>query len=80
MTEAMTSVDNIIKYYGDEESGTLGAHFSFNFNLLGTFSSARDLVDSIDYWVSYLPLSYTSNWLVCLQNLSSLSLSCYLKT
>lgn len=62
MTEATSGA---VKYYGDEESGVLGAHFSFNFNLLGTFDSARNLIDSIDSWVSYLPLSYTSNWLVC---------------
>lgn len=67
MTEAATTVENVMKYYGDESTGTLGAHFSFNFNLLGTFTSARDLIDSIDYWISYLPLNYTSNWLVCYQ-------------
>lgn len=72
MTEAASSISNVVKYYGDEETGTLGAHFSFNFNLLGTFTSARDLVNSIDYWVSYLPLNYTSNWLVCFSRVNSL--------
>lgn len=64
MTEASSDMTNIVKYYGDESTGALGAHFSFNFNLLGTYSSARDLVNTINYWISYLPLDYTSNWLV----------------
>lgn len=68
MTEAASSIENVVKYYGDEDTGVQGAHFSFNFNLLGTFNSARDLINSIDYWVSYLPLNYTSNWLVFKQN------------
>lgn len=64
MTEAGSSIEKVVKYYGNEDTGVLGAHFSFNFHLLGTFTSARDLINSIDYWVSYLPISYTSNWLV----------------
>lgn len=64
MTEAITDVANIVKYYGDEANGIEGAHFSFNFNLLGTFSSAKDLINSVDHWVTNLPVIYTSNWLV----------------
>lgn len=64
MTEAASSIEKVIKYYGDEDKGIERAHFSFNFNLLGTFTSAKDLINRIDYWVTYLPLSYTSNWLV----------------
>lgn len=64
MTESGTYIDKVMLYYGDEETGELGAHFSFNFNLLGSFTNAQDLVDAVDYWNFYMPIAYTANWLV----------------
>lgn len=64
MTECATSISNVMLYYGDEETGELGAHFSFNFNLLGTFTSAGAIVESVLYWLDNMPMSYTANWLV----------------
>lgn len=64
MTEAASDITNVVKYYGDIDNGIEGAHFSFNFNLLGTFSSAKDLINNIENWVTHLPVTYTSNWLV----------------
>lgn len=64
MTESITSISNIIRYYGNEETGELGAHFSFNFNLQGTFTSANGIVDTIVYWLDNVPAIYTANWLV----------------
>lgn len=64
MTEAATDISYVMRYYGDEDTGELGAHFSFNFNLLGTFTSARDVVNSVNYWMAYMPVAYTANWLV----------------
>lgn len=64
MTESATSISNVMLYYGDEETGELGAHFSFNFNLLGTFTSANGVADSILYWMDNMSANYTANWLV----------------
>lgn len=64
MTESATDIEKLMMYYGNEETGELGAHFSFNFNLLGTYTNARDIVSTINYWNAYMPVSYTANWLV----------------
>lgn len=64
MTESATSLDKVMLYYGDTDTGKIGAHFSFNFQLLGTFSSASAVVNSINYWYDYMPSIYTANWLV----------------
>lgn len=64
MTESGTYIDKVMLYYGNEETGEVGAHFSFNFFLLGSFTNAQDLVDAINYWNSYMPIAYTANWLV----------------
>lgn len=66
MTESATSLDNVMLYYGDTDTGELGAHFSFNFQLLGSFSSASAVVNNINYWFEYMPTVYTANWLVSL--------------
>lgn len=71
MTESATTMTNVMLYYGNEETGEIGAHFSFNFNLLGTFSSAKSVVDSVLYWLDYMPTIYTANWLVILQSLGT---------
>lgn len=64
MTEAVTSIENIMLYYGNVETGELGAHFSFNFLLVNTFTSASSVVSNVQTWFNYMPTQYTANWLV----------------
>lgn len=64
MTESASSLSNVMRYYGDIETNDLGAHFSFNFQLLGSFSSASAVVNNIKQWYEYMPSNYTANWLV----------------
>lgn len=66
MTESATSLDKLMLYYGNTDTGELGAHFSFNFQLLGSFTSASGIVNNINDWFAYMPTSYTANWLVSL--------------
>lgn len=73
MTEAY--VDNIEKqilYYGNETAD--GAHFTFNFLLitaLNANSTAYDFVFTINKWLSYLPVEFTSNWVVSFYTFSN---------
>lgn len=64
MTESATSLENVMLYYGNIETGELGAHFSFNFQLVNPFSSATDVVNTVQSWFNYMPTQYTANWLV----------------
>lgn len=67
MTEVYADIAKTTLYYGTEDSSRLGAHFTFNFQLINKVdsdSNARDLVNAIDEWNDYLPLQYTSNWVV----------------
>lgn len=60
-------VDKTVLYYGVEDGSKLGAHFTFNYQLvekIGSSSTARDLVDAVNVWVDYLPVQYTPNWVV----------------
>lgn len=54
-------------YYGSKDGSKLGAHFSFNYQLiqnLNSSSSARNYVDAINTWMDYMPLQHTENWIV----------------
>lgn len=67
MTEVYADIGNTMKYYGTEDGSKLRAHFTFNFQLitkLNSNSTARDVVDVIQEWLSYMPLAYTANWVV----------------
>lgn len=64
MTESVTSLDKVMLYYGNIDTNAVGAHFSFNFQLLGTFASASSVVNNIKSWFEYMPSKYTANWLV----------------
>ncbi|XP_044744081.1 maltase 1-like [Chrysoperla carnea] len=65
MTEAYADIKQQVLYYGNDT--TPGAHFTFNFLLitdLNTNSTAHDFMFTINKWLSYLPLEYTSNWVL----------------
>lgn len=54
-------------YYGSNNGSILGAHFTFNLQLLGKVdgnSTAKDLIDAIIEWIDYMPLEHTANWIV----------------
>ncbi|XP_044727453.1 maltase 1-like [Chrysoperla carnea] len=65
MTEANGEIKQQMLYYGN---GTAeGAHFTFNFLLISDLnvnSTAHDFMFTINKWLSYLPLEYTSNWVL----------------
>ncbi|XP_072383357.1 maltase A2-like [Diabrotica undecimpunctata] len=66
MTEAAVDIKYVVPYYGTADGSKLGAHFSFNFVLLGleTTSTAGDVASLIHSWVDNLPKIYTSNWVL----------------
>lgn len=67
MTEAYTTIENTMLYYGNEETDKIGAHFSFNFFLITDIqpqSNAKEIVTQIKRWLTYMPLDYTANWVV----------------
>lgn len=70
-TEAYTSIEDTMRYYG--EDGKTRAHFPFNFVLiekLNENSNAYVLKNDIDIWMTALPEGATSNWVVCLKMIS----------
>ncbi|XP_057656393.1 maltase A1-like [Diorhabda carinulata] len=66
MTEAYTTPENTVLYYGS--STDLGAHFTFNFNLLTNLPNSNftvdDIANAINKWQVYLPKGATSNWVL----------------
>lgn len=67
MTEVYGDIEDTVKYYGTEDGSELRAHFTFNFQLitkLTSSSTARDVVDAINEWLTYTPSQYVSNWVV----------------
>lgn len=64
MTEAYSSIDIVMKYYGSETQS--GAHIPFNFNLmaLNTGSNANDFNSTISEWFENMPTGKTANWVV----------------
>lgn len=64
---ASTDVKNTMLYYGTDDGSNLGAHFAFNFQFITRLdgqSTAKDVVDSVNEWLNYMPLEYTANWAV----------------
>lgn len=64
--ETFGALEDIIRYYADSE-GNPRAHFPFNFMLLKNLdadSTARDFKNTIDTWMSNIPVGATSNWVV----------------
>ena len=67
MTEAYADINTTMLYFGSADGTRLGAHFSFNFNLitdLNINSTAQDVVDSVNKWLQAIPDIYTSNWVL----------------
>jgi alpha-glucosidase len=62
MTEAYASVEETMAYYGNDTHP--GAHFSFNFNLVSSPSSAQDFNNLVHQWVDNVPDGRQSNWVV----------------
>lgn len=65
ITEAYTSVENTMKYYGDESN--LGAHLPFNFGLisyLNDHSNATDFKNAVLSWLDNMPEGKWANWVV----------------
>lgn len=64
MSEAYTSIDNTMKYYGSTERK--GVHIPFNFQLirLNKDSNAIQIVASINEWLSKMPKGQIANWVV----------------
>lgn len=66
MTEAYTSLENMIKYYGDGRRN--GSHVPFNFEMISNVninSTAKDFKLRIDNWLSRVPAGKHANWVVC---------------
>lgn len=68
MTEAYTTMNKTMRYYGSDDRSRKGAHFTFNFNFISYLHNENFTVDNvmncIDLWLSYMPKNYTSNWVV----------------
>jgi alpha-glucosidase len=65
MTEAYTSLDNIIRYYGDGRRN--GSHVPFSFELISNVnaeSTAKDYKSKIDLILSRVPKGSYANWVV----------------
>nr|CAH7729010.1 unnamed protein product [Callosobruchus chinensis] len=68
MSEAYTDIDKTMKYYGSADGKQLGAHFTFNFQLLGLIKDKNfkvtDIVNAINLWWHHMPKIYTANWVL----------------
>lgn len=65
MTEAYTSLDNIIRYYGTSTRN--GSNIPFNFELIANVnkeSSANDFKTIINRWLEKVPAGRPSNWVL----------------
>jgi len=65
ITEAYTSMENTMRYYGNETS--LGAHMPFNFGLidrLNDHSNASKFNYVINNWLNNMPEGKCANWVV----------------
>jgi alpha-glucosidase len=69
MTEAYTTLDNTMRYYGNETVN--GSHMPFNFQIilnLRTSSTAANVNDVIHSWMDHLPKGKSANWVVSTSN------------
>ena len=65
MTEAYSSLDNMIRFYGDGRRN--GSHVPFNFDLISNVdkaSTAEDYKLRIDNWLTRVPKGSHANWVV----------------
>lgn len=74
MTEAFTSVQNLMRYFGDGQRE--GAHMPFNFDLITDVdgsSSANDIKRAVDKFLTYKPINQHANWVVSIVNFITLT-------
>lgn len=65
MAEIYDSVEKTVEYYGDQQRPQ--ADFPFNFYLMTNIqrdSSAHDIKNTIELWMSNLPETKWTNWVV----------------
>lgn len=65
MTEAYTSLDNLMKYYGDGKKN--GSHIPFNFETLMSTSkdsTAKQLQISSENYMNRIPKGLSANWVL----------------
>lgn len=65
MTEAYTSLENTLLFYGTDKIN--GAHIPFNFELISYTnkdSPAADYKKNIDSWMDKKPADKVANWVV----------------
>ncbi|XP_023166352.2 maltase A1 [Drosophila hydei] len=65
MTEAYTSFENIMKFYGDGVRN--GSHIPFNFDFLTSInnaSKATEYVEHIEKWLNAMPAGVSANWVL----------------
>lgn len=65
MTEAYTSLDNMIRFYGDGHRS--GSNVPFNFEVISNVnkdSTAKDYKLRIDNWLTRVPAGKHANWVV----------------
>lgn len=65
MTEAYTSLDNMIRFYGD--GSRKGSHVPFNFELISNVNSestAKDYFVRINNWLDRVPEGSQANWVL----------------
>lgn len=72
MTEAYTTFENTLRYYMSDDLSRLGAHFSFNFDLITSLNkdqnnTARTIFYICEKWSNanfMQPTIFISNWVV----------------
>nr|CAI5870072.1 unnamed protein product [Callosobruchus analis] len=68
MSEAYADPDKTMRYYGTSDGRKLGAHFTFNFNLLTMLPNrnfeVKDIIKAINTWMDKMPKIYTPNWVI----------------
>ncbi|XP_026811817.1 maltase 2-like isoform X1 [Rhopalosiphum maidis] len=65
ITEAYTTIENTIRYYGNKTN--LGAHMPFNFGLierLNDSSNAAKFNDAVNSWLDIMPDGKCANWVI----------------
>lgn len=65
MTEAYTTLENMIRFYGTET--TKGAQIPFNFELISNTnraSTAKEFEKRIMNWLNLVPAWANANWVV----------------
>ena len=66
MTEAYTSMENVMRWY-ESEDGRMGSHIPFNFLLimdLNNDTAPSVFQNEIATWISNVPEGHHANWVV----------------